>query len=113
MGAMGISSQRTRNLFAMSRASVHDISAVNRDGIMTTRNRSAPSGVDHNGRPGKRFQLACQSFELRGASVHEGRPQQQVFRRVARQGQFRCDHLHRALCMGLPRGVDNPARVAG
>ena len=39
------------------------------------------------------------------AGIHESRTQQQVFGRVTRQRQLRCDHQRRAAGMGLTRAA--------
>ena len=52
-------------------------------------------------------------MQLPLATVHESRAQQQVFRRVTRQRQLRCDHQCRAAGMGLARGLGNLLCVAG
>ena len=62
---------------------------------------------------GERCQLAGQRAELPFTGLHEGRTQQQVFRRIARQSQLRCDHQRCAAGVGLARGVGNLPCIAG
>jgi hypothetical protein len=58
-------------------------------------------------------QFRRQVRQCLGAALHEGRAQEQVFRRVAGQGQFGGQHHRGALGMRLARGGRYKARVAG
>ena len=48
-------------------------------------------------------QIPRQPLQRLGATLHEGRAQQQVFGRVAREGKFRGDYDAGASCVRLQR----------
>jgi hypothetical protein len=57
--------------------------------------------------------LRCERGQFRGARFEEGRPQQQVLRRITAERKLRRDDQRRAGAFCLGRRRENAARVGG
>jgi len=77
-----------------------------------TRGPAVPRMTDHQMQPFAIGQRTRERFQRRRVGLQERRAQQQVFRRVAAQGQFGCERHAGAVLPGGARGAGDQARIA-